>query len=108
MNRLALLCLAAVVPFLTLRGEAAQEKKPDKIPVLLDTDLGSDIDDAFALALALASPELDVQAITTVGAQAEDRAWIACRFLTHSGIKGPVVAYGRGKQPDFPIDWQIQ
>lgn len=79
-----------------------------KIPILLDTDIGSDIDDTFAVGLVLASPELDVQAVTTVGAQAADRAWIVCRFLTHSGIKGPVVAYGRGKQPDYGIDWQIQ
>jgi len=33
---------------------------PPKIPILLDTDIGSDIDDAFALALILASPELDL------------------------------------------------
>jgi inosine-uridine nucleoside N-ribohydrolase len=40
--------------------------------ILLDTDLamgapGSDIDDGFALALALADPELSVEAVTTVG-----------------------------------------
>ena len=39
--------------------------------VLLDTDLamgapGSDIDDGFALALALADPELVVEQVTTV------------------------------------------
>jgi inosine-uridine nucleoside N-ribohydrolase len=41
------------------------------IPVLLDLDLamgapGSDIDDGFALALAVADPEIDLQLITTV------------------------------------------
>ena len=39
---------------------------PEKIPVILDTDIGSDIDDAFALALILASPELDLRGVTTV------------------------------------------
>ena len=38
----------------------------DKIPVVIDTDIGADIDDAFALALAIASPELDIRGITTV------------------------------------------
>lgn len=79
-----------------------------RIPVILDTDIGSDVDDAFALALALASPELDIKAITTVGAQADDRAWIVCRFLIHGGFKPIPVAFGRGKQPDYPVDWQIQ
>ena len=39
----------------------------ERTPVLIDTDIGADIDDAFALALAVASPELEVVGITTVG-----------------------------------------
>src|SRR5262245_511243 len=34
--------------------------------IVLDTDIGTDVDDALALALALASPELELVAITTV------------------------------------------
>ncbi len=78
------------------------------IPVILDTDIGSDIDDAFALGLALVSPELDLQAVTTCGGQAADRAWLVCRFLTHSRIKEVPVAFGRPPQPDFKIDGQYQ
>ena len=37
-----------------------------KIPILLDTDIGSDVDDAFAVALILGSPELDLVGVTTV------------------------------------------
>src|SRR6266508_3355917 len=77
---------------------------PPRLPVIIDTDIGSDIDDAFALALALASPELDVKAITTVGGQAEDRAWIVCRFLAHGGFKPIPVAFGRDPQPKSAID----
>ncbi len=45
--------------------------QPTRRRVVLDTDLsmgapGSEIDDGFALALALATPELDVELITTV------------------------------------------
>ncbi len=36
------------------------------IPIIFDTDIGDDIDDALALALALQSPELDVRAATTL------------------------------------------
>jgi purine nucleosidase len=34
--------------------------------IVLDTDIGSDCDDVIALALALASPELELAAVTTV------------------------------------------
>ena len=86
----------------------AADPPRDKIPVLLDTDIGTDIDDAFAVALALASPELDVRGITTVASDAEDRAWMVCRFLTAVGRKDIPVAWGRGPQADSPLEWQIQ
>ncbi|HOD52504.1 MAG TPA: nucleoside hydrolase [Candidatus Hydrogenedentes bacterium] len=37
----------------------------ESIPVILDTDIGSDIDDTWALAMMLGSPQLDVRLITT-------------------------------------------
>ena len=36
------------------------------LPLVLDTDIGDDIDDALALALVLNSPELDLRGVTTV------------------------------------------
>ncbi len=38
----------------------------DKIKIILDTDVGDDIDDAFAIALSLMSPRIEVLGITTV------------------------------------------
>jgi purine nucleosidase len=74
----------------------------DPLPVIIDTDFGSDIDDAFALGLAFVSPELEVVAITTVGAgnefdpyvgQRKDwddhRAWMVTRFLTQTKYVPP-------------------
>ena len=52
----------------------AADPPREKIPILLDTDIGSDVDDAFALGLALASPVLDVRGVTTVSGEAENRA----------------------------------
>ncbi len=80
----------------------------DKIPVLIDTDIGSDVDDAFALALAVASPELDIVGVTTAGASADDRAWLTCRFLTQVGLKNIPVAIGGAPVEKFDLDWQIQ
>jgi purine nucleosidase len=48
---------------------------------VLDTDVGTDVDDALAIALAVASPELQVEGITTVHADAPLRARIARRLL---------------------------
>jgi len=68
---------------------------------VLDTDIGSDVDDALALALALASPELDLVAITTVGNESLLRARIASKLLqlagrseipVHAGCRVPLLA----------------
>jgi inosine-uridine nucleoside N-ribohydrolase len=80
----------------------------DKVPILLDTDIGSDLDDAFALALALASPEVELVGVTTCGAGAEDRAWMVCRFLTAVGRRDVPVAWGRDPQPGSAVAGQIQ
>ena len=55
--------------------------------VVLDTDIGGDFDDANALALVLASPELELVAVTTVGAGADARrrAAVARHLLTAAG-----------------------
>ena len=42
--------------------------------VIIDTDIGDDIDDAFAVALALRSPELQILGITTTFGDTEMRA----------------------------------
>ncbi len=51
------------------------------IPIIFDTDIGSDIDDALALALALQSPELDVRAVTTVTDDTIGRGRLAWKEL---------------------------
>jgi inosine-uridine nucleoside N-ribohydrolase len=52
---------------------------------ILDTDIGDDIDDAFALALALKSPELNLLGITTTYGDTELRARLVDRFLSAAG-----------------------
>src|SRR5262245_42121071 len=79
-----------------------------KVPILLDTDIGTDIDDAFALALVLASPELDLRGLTTVGGDTQTRAWMACRLLTAVGRRDVHVAAGAAPQPREEIGGQYQ
>ena len=55
------------------------------IPIVIDTDIGADPDDALALVLALASPEVDVRGVTIVSGDVAWRAWIATRLLGLAG-----------------------
>ena len=62
--------------------------------LILDTDIGTDIDDAWALLLALASPELDLRCVTLVHADLEVRAKIALKLLKLAGRADVPVAKG--------------
>ncbi len=82
---------------------------PETIPVLFDTDIGSDIDDAVALAYLLRQPRCELLGITTVTGDVQRRAALAevlCRTAgkedipIHCGRREPL-AYGPG-QPHVP------
>jgi purine nucleosidase len=53
--------------------------------VLFDTDIGDDIDDAFALALLLQSPEVKILGVTTAWGDTNLRARLVSRFLAETG-----------------------
>jgi len=59
--------------------------KNTKIPVILDTDIGSDIDDTWALAMLLESPELDLKLIVTACGDTHYRARLTAKFLEVAG-----------------------
>lgn len=61
--------------------------------VWIDTDIGDDIDDAFAVGLMLRSPEVRVLGISTAFGDTETRARLTDRLLRASGITAiPVTA----------------
>ncbi|MCX6620094.1 MAG: nucleoside hydrolase [Acidobacteria bacterium] len=64
------------------------------IPILFDTDIGGDIDDALALALALQSPELDVRGVTTVSDDTIQRTRLAWKELGLYGRQDIPLATG--------------
>jgi len=64
------------------------------IPVILDTDIGSDIDDTWALALLLCSPELDLKLVTAATSQPDERAKLICRVLEVGGRNDVPVGVG--------------
>lgn len=99
--------LALLVVSLSAGPLTAQQ--PAKIPILFDFDIGDDIDDTFALAAVLASPELELRGVTTVGEDSYKRAQMACRFLTAVGSGKIPVAAGLPEKTTKPLPyWQVQ
>jgi inosine-uridine nucleoside N-ribohydrolase len=56
-------------------------------PVILDTDIGTDIDDAYALAVVLHRSDLELLGVTTVSSDTAARARLAAKLLQTAGPK---------------------
>ena len=83
--------LSCVLALLLSSFLHAQSNSPQKI--IIDTDIGDDVDDAFAVALALRSPELRILGISAAFGDTETRAKLLDRFLGEAGRQDiPVVA----------------
>ncbi len=87
--RFPLLLLALLGP---LSPVDAAPAKP--VPVVLVTDIGSDIDDTWALAMILRSPELDLKLVLTDSGDTRYRAAVAAKFLAMSGRSGVPIGIG--------------
>src|ERR1700749_4780819 len=69
----------------------------------IDTDIGGDIDDLCALALALRWPNVELVGVTTVAEHAGRRAGYVRRVLELAGRGGVTVAAGAGASEGFYI-----
>lgn len=76
----------------------------NRISVILDTDIGNDIDDTWALALLLKSPELDVKLITSATGNTLYRAKLIARLLETAGRSD--VPVGIGLRQDDRVESQ--
>jgi len=101
----------------------------EKIKLILDTDIGSDIDDALCLAYLLQQSRCEIMGITTSSIEAEKRAELAdsvCRYVgreipIYPGLKAPLqgkhlqtkvhqydVVKNLPHRSDFPVDEAIE
>jgi inosine-uridine nucleoside N-ribohydrolase len=64
---------------------ASSASSPGRIPVIYDTDICDDIDDTWALALLLQSPEFDVKLVTTAVGNTKSKAKTVAKFLEIAG-----------------------
>lgn len=69
-----------------------------KKKIIIDTDIGDDIDDSFALQYALNHPQIDLIGVTTVYKNAQQRANMAKTLLIENG-RGDINVYVGSDDP---------
>lgn len=82
-------------------------RQTKKIPVILDTDIGGDIDDTWALVMLLNSPELDIRLILTTSHNTWYKARIVARMLEIAGRTDIPIGVGEPSSdaPGFQAAW---
>lgn len=66
-----------------------------KVPVILDTDIGDDIDDTWALAFLLKCPELDVKMVLSATGDTTFRAKVIAKVLEQCGRTDIPIGIGK-------------
>ena len=84
---------------LGLACQTLLQAAPPPTPVVLDTDIGTDIDDTWALAQILRSPELSLKLVLTETGNARYRASIAAKLLEAAGRTDVAIGLGRDFSP---------
>ncbi len=77
------------------------------LPIILDTDIGTDVDDCLALALLLGSPEAELVGVTTVYGDVLLRSRMVLKLLRLHGRTAPVAAGASAPiQALGPVYWE--
>lgn len=103
-SRPLLLGIALILLVCLLNLPALTQTESRRQKVIIDTDIGDDIDDAFAVALALSSPELDILGITTAWGDTQLRARVVDRLLCETGTDSIPVAAGISTESKIAMD----
>lgn len=108
---LTIFCLGGL--FMNANVLCAESKA--KIPVILDSDIGDDIDDTWALGFLLKSPELDLKLVVGDQGRAQYRAKLLAKFLEKAGrtdvpvgIGLDVNSQGEGGQAAWVKDYDLK
>ncbi len=109
MNRISIPAFALLFCAIANVAWAQSAEKHVPAPVIFDTDIGTDIDDAYALVALIRRPELHVLGVTTVSGDAVARARLAAKLLAVAGghwVSLPVYAGTSGStQYMKQVEW---
>jgi inosine-uridine nucleoside N-ribohydrolase len=104
----------AVVVLASTPAFGADSARAGRIPVILDTDIGDDIDDTWALGVLLESPELDVKLVVGDHGKPVYRARLLAKFLERAGRTDIPVGlgmdtrfHGDGRQAAWVADYNL-
>ncbi len=77
------------------------------VPVILDTDLGDDIDDTWALGMLLNAPEVELKLIVTAFRDTPTKTRLAAKILEDAGRSDVPIGTGKktGEQPINQEAW---
>lgn len=95
-----LLGLLAIGVSLAAASLAPAADPAARIPVILDTDIGDDIDDTWALALLLKSPEVDLKLVVSDTGDTVYRAKLLAKLLEVAGRTDVPVGVGVRQKPE--------
>lgn len=86
---------------------APTAKKHARIPVILDTDIGDDIDDTWAIGILLGSKDIDLRLIVTATNDTPDKTRLLAKVLEHMGRTDIPIGTGikNGKGPHNQAKW---
>jgi len=96
--------LLVLALFVSFSSDAAAQAR---MKVLLDTDIGTDIDDAWALGLLMVSPRVELVGVTICDGNTPARAKVAVKLLHAGGMGAVPVAVGRATEPPDSVDYQF-
>lgn len=94
-----MVCLPAVGAGPAANGPSGHRTSGKRIPVILATDIGDDIDDTWALGFLLKCPELDLKLVATEYGKAQYRGKLLAKFLQTLGHAHVPVAVGPDVEP---------
>jgi purine nucleosidase len=95
--RVFALCIL-MAPSISAQTESSAPRAGTTEKVIIDTDIGTDIDDAFAVGLALQRSELKILGISTAWGDTHLRARLLARFLKETGHSDIPIAMGIAKE----------
>ena len=108
LRRIAGMLLVVALVAAPAAAQNASEASADlPIPVIYDTDLGEDIDDLWALAFLVHSPELDLKLVTINFGDVQRKARMVAKALSVFGREEVPIAIGRTNERGSPRydDW---
>ena len=95
----AAISLSVLAPSFASGAPPNKPARTQPNPVILDTDIGDDIDDTWALGLLLQSPELDLKLVIGDRGRAQYRARLLARLLERAGRSDVPVGVGLDIEP---------